>query len=82
MQIVLLNTYSISNLVKWLRLHCNNVVSHAYITFKSYNLILKVVFLFMELHTWKPIEHCSVYSVHYTEYSVQYTVFCTLGFHV
>ena len=50
--------------VKTVCLHCTIAVSHAQYIFKSYNLILKVVFLFMELHTWKP--------------SVQNTVYCTL----
>ena len=35
-----------TNLVKWVCLHCTIAVSHAYWTFKSYILILKVVFLF------------------------------------
>ena len=45
-QIILLNTYQIINLVNWICLRCTITVSHAHLTFKCYNLIPKVVFLF------------------------------------
>ena len=45
-QIVLLDTYCTTNLVKWVCLHCTIALFHAHRTFLGYNLILKVVFLF------------------------------------
>ena len=47
-QTVLLDTYYITNLVKWSCFHCTIAVSHAHQTlcYYCYNLILKVVFLF------------------------------------
>ena len=45
-QIVLPDTLKITFFVKWVCLHCTIAVFHGYWTFKSKNLILKVVLLF------------------------------------
>ena len=40
-QIVFLDTFSITNLVKWVCLQCTIALSHAHRTFESYKFILK-----------------------------------------